>query len=162
MSSKEPLEVSSGSEIESHYDSASKSDDNESSSDSEAYVVELILRQRKDYKGRRSFLVKWEGYDSSENTWVKEEDLNCKELLEEFLKKEKMYRKAIAPKGRLISKPSRILKLTKGRKGIGMYEVEYPGSNKSETLSSLELFKIDPEKQIDFLESVSTFPIKRD
>lgn len=36
-------------------------------------------------KGRRQFLVRWKGYDADSDTWEQEKDLNCLELIEEFL-----------------------------------------------------------------------------
>lgn len=47
------------------------------------------------------YLVKWEGYDDSENTWEPVDHLNCNELLEEFernLKEKKEPRKLSARK----------------------------------------------------------------
>jgi dsRNA-specific ribonuclease len=48
-------------------------------SSSSSFVVEKILDHRKDNRGRRRFLVKWEGYDHENNSWVKEEDMECPE-----------------------------------------------------------------------------------
>lgn len=36
------------------------------------------------------YLVKWKGFDFSENSWVKKADMHCRELLKEF-KKGKVY-----------------------------------------------------------------------
>ncbi|XP_003487128.1 chromobox protein homolog 5-like [Bombus vosnesenskii] len=48
------------------------------------YEVEKIVGQR-TIKGRRQFLVRWKGYDADSDTWEQEKDLNCLELIEEFL-----------------------------------------------------------------------------
>ncbi|XP_017754388.1 PREDICTED: chromo domain-containing protein cec-4-like [Eufriesea mexicana] len=48
------------------------------------YEVERIVSQR-TIKGRRQFLVRWKGYDEDSDTWEQEKDLNCLELIEEFL-----------------------------------------------------------------------------
>lgn len=54
--------------------------------DNDVFDVENILQHRN--KGlKREFLVKWSGYDISHNSWVVENDLNCPELLKEYLSK---------------------------------------------------------------------------
>lgn len=52
------------------------------------YIVEKILNHRIN-NGKRQYLLKWKNYDESENTWENEENLNCKELLEEYFKNHK-------------------------------------------------------------------------
>ncbi|KAK1121624.1 hypothetical protein K0M31_010413 [Melipona bicolor] len=48
------------------------------------YEVQKIVGQR-TIKGRRQFLVRWKGYDENSDTWEQEKDLNCLELIEEYL-----------------------------------------------------------------------------
>ena len=36
------------------------------------------------------YLIKWQGYDSSENSWESVQNLNCSSLIEEFEEKEKL------------------------------------------------------------------------
>ena len=36
-------------------------------------------------KGRRQFLVRWKGYGEDADTWEQEKDLNCPQLIEDFL-----------------------------------------------------------------------------
>ncbi|XP_011697020.1 PREDICTED: probable chromo domain-containing protein LHP1 [Wasmannia auropunctata] len=52
------------------------------------YEVEKLMNIR-TIKGRRQFLVRWFGYGESADTWENEKDLNCPELIEDFLEKEK-------------------------------------------------------------------------
>ena len=40
----------------------------------EEYEIEHIIAERVRY-GKKEYLVKWIGYDSSDNTWVKRKDL---------------------------------------------------------------------------------------
>lgn len=54
-------------------------------SHNDIYNVEEILNH-KYVKKTRFFLVRWEGYDSSEDSWVKQSDLQCKEMLQTYLK----------------------------------------------------------------------------
>lgn len=39
-------------------------------------------------KGLRQFLVRWKGYGESADTWENEKDLNCPDLIEEYLEEE--------------------------------------------------------------------------
>ena len=49
----------------------------------EVFSVEKIV-SKKVVGGKTIFLLKWKGYDSDENTWEPEENLDCQDLLEEF------------------------------------------------------------------------------
>jgi hypothetical protein len=57
------------------------------------YIVEKIVDKR-FYQGRWQYLLKWEGYSSSENTWEDIDHLNCPDLLEEFEREWKKKQKA--------------------------------------------------------------------
>lgn len=46
--------------------------------------VEKVVATR-TIKGRRQFLVRWKGYAEDADTWEQEKDLNCPQLIEEFL-----------------------------------------------------------------------------
>jgi hypothetical protein len=49
------------------------------------YEVEKILDHRIDGKsGKKSYLVKWIGYEETENLWIKEEDCFADELIAEY------------------------------------------------------------------------------
>ena len=54
------------------------------------YEVEAILAHRR-FRGKYQYLVKWKGYDSSENTWEPENNLtHMEELLNEYKKRRKL------------------------------------------------------------------------
>ena len=57
--------------------------------DRDFYEVEAILRHRGNprKKSTMQFLVKWQGYDESANTWQSLKDLAGNAVLEEYVQK---------------------------------------------------------------------------
>lgn len=47
------------------------------------YEVETILKHKKTNDGLK-YLIRWKGYDSSEDTWEKECNLNCPQILKKY------------------------------------------------------------------------------
>lgn len=73
------------------------------------YVIEALVGRR--YAKGHQYLVKWEGYPESENTWEKRESLmkNAKKMVEEFDKKweaEHPKKNARVPKKRVPKIPT--------------------------------------------------------
>lgn len=61
----------------------------------EVFSVEKIV-SKQIVGGKTQYLLKWKGYDSDENTWEPEENLDCQDLLDDFNKRTKMREEAQA------------------------------------------------------------------
>lgn len=63
-----------------------ESDNDLPSDDDEVYEVENILDVKEKRNGLKDFLVHWKGYSKADANWEPEENLNCQDLIDNFLK----------------------------------------------------------------------------
>ena len=82
----------------------------------ETYEVEHIVDHKKE-KGKLQFFVKWKGYESSENTWEFEKNLQgCPEILAEY---KKLMVVEDEPEVKLNSSPKKSAASPKKRRSTG-------------------------------------------
>lgn len=75
-------------------------------SNQKEFEVEKIVGHR-TIKGRRQFLVRWKGYDEDSDTWEQEKDLNCPQLIEEFIAEDEENQENKSKKSENSPKPSK-------------------------------------------------------
>ena len=54
--------------------------------DEKEFIVENVIDKCKGPDGKVQYLIKWKGFDNTENTWEPTENLNCNDLIEEYEK----------------------------------------------------------------------------
>lgn len=117
-----------------------------SSSDEEEYVVEKVL-DRRIMRGQVEYLLKWKGFSEEHNTWEPEKNLDCPELISEFMK---TYKKPKASE----NKPKEKTEGTK-RKATTLGNEDLKAKKKRESSDIARGFErgLEPEKIIGATDS---------
>merc|ERR1712156_1086653 len=55
--------------------------------ESEDYEVEAIIDKKTLRRGKIQYLIKWKGWDTEDNTWESEQNLDCKRMIAAFNRK---------------------------------------------------------------------------
>ncbi|KRH92932.1 Heterochromatin-associated protein HP1, CHROMO domain protein [Pseudoloma neurophilia] len=72
-------------------------------SEENIFNVERIVDSR-IYKGKKQYLIKWEGFDDKENTWEAAKDILCKDLINEFEKSKKSSKVSSTENKKILNK----------------------------------------------------------
>ena len=67
------------------------------------YEVEAIINS-KTLKGKKKYLIRWKGFQESDDTWEPEETLNCPDLIRAFNKKGPVSKKTLSKKSKKAKK----------------------------------------------------------
>lgn len=67
------------------FDPKKLSDEEDDSDENTEWEVARIVKHRTKKNESREFLIRWKGYTSEDDTWEAEENLNCPELIREYL-----------------------------------------------------------------------------
>jgi len=157
-----------------------KSDDDIMDEEEEEYSVEKVIDKRTN-KGKVEYLLKWKGYGDEDNTWEPQENLDCKDLIEEYekkrgearaKKKEADKRKSSAASGSDSKKrkgdddrprgfdrgldPERIIGATDSS-GELMFLIKWKGSDEADLVPSREANVKCPQTVIKFYEERLTW-----
>uniref|UniRef100_A0A8C3AMT3 Chromobox 1 n=1 Tax=Cyclopterus lumpus TaxID=8103 RepID=A0A8C3AMT3_CYCLU len=140
--------------------------DNESTryEEEEEYVVEKVL-DRRVVKGRVEFLLKWKGFSDEDNTWEPQDNLDCPDLIAEYMQKhkekEEKKKEEEASKGKKLGfgrglQPERIIGATDSS-GELMFLMKWKNSDEADLVPAKEANVKCPQVVISFYEERLTW-----
>uniref|UniRef100_A0A1B0BSX4 Chromo domain-containing protein n=1 Tax=Glossina palpalis gambiensis TaxID=67801 RepID=A0A1B0BSX4_9MUSC len=119
---------------------------------SQEYYVERVEGKR-TINGRVEYLLKWAGYDSSENTWEPVENLNCPDLVADFEETafENEFLDETEAESKQVLEPLKILGVTLIQKRL-IFLMQWKDEEGLSFLSAAEAYSKYPEIVIKFYE----------
>uniref|UniRef100_A0A3Q3W0Z4 Heterochromatin protein 1 n=1 Tax=Mola mola TaxID=94237 RepID=A0A3Q3W0Z4_MOLML len=138
------------------------------------FVVEKIIRRR-IFNGRVEYFLKWKGFTDAENTWEPEDNLDCPELIEEFLRNAHVSEEIeevqeFIPKEEMTEQETEIVRMgeitylepeciigSTDRQGELMFLIKWKNSDDVALLPAREASARCPQMVIDFYEQKLTW-----
>ncbi|KAL9899419.1 chromobox protein homolog 3-like isoform 1-T3 [Glossina fuscipes fuscipes] len=119
---------------------------------SQEYYVERVEGKR-TINGRVEYLLKWAGYDSSENTWEPVENLNCPDLVADFEETafENEFLAETEAESKQVLEPLKILGVTLIQKRL-IFLMQWKDEEGLSFLSAAEAYSKYPQIVIKFYE----------
>ncbi|KAI9579164.1 hypothetical protein GQX74_014781 [Glossina fuscipes] len=119
---------------------------------SQEYYVERVEGKR-TINGRVEYLLKWAGYDSSENTWEPVENLNCPDLVADFEETafENEFLDETEAESKQVLEPLKILGVTLIQKRL-IFLMQWKDEEGLSFLSAAEAYSKYPQIVIKFYE----------
>ncbi|TNN70631.1 Chromobox 1 [Liparis tanakae] len=131
----------------------------------EEYVVEKVL-DRRVVKGRVEFLLKWKGFSDEDNTWEPQDNLDCPDLIAEYMQKHKEKeekkkegKRKVGEKARGFGRglqPERIIGATDSS-GELMFLMKWKNSDEADLVPAKEANVKCPQVVISFYEERLTW-----
>ncbi|OHT08518.1 hypothetical protein TRFO_22940 [Tritrichomonas foetus] len=120
--------------------------------DDHEYEVEKII-DHKMIDGKIFFKIRWKGYTENEDTWEKNDDLKCIEVIDEYMKAQSQNLAQIK-KDRMVQNIIQTILYGTERNNKITYRVQYIDGREAD-LSSVELRVNYPRDLLKFLETTS-------